>query len=87
MLQRNRLAPYKLMVFVLYAESDHLTRCGENKVYLTLSPVARRFHVSASRMKEYIKWLQDANFIHRLDIKEGVACFNVKKPSWLEDDV
>lgn len=87
MLQRNRLAPYKLLVYMLYSESEHITRCGQDQVYVTIAPVARMFHVSPSRAKEWFDWLEAAGFIHNYTVTDGIACLKVKLPHWNIEEI
>lgn len=61
--QRNRLIPYKLLVYLAYSEQDSIIERKGAEVRVATGPMARALLVSNSRLIEAIQWLALSGFI------------------------
>ena len=75
--RRDRLNPYKILCILLYAQSRPDIVWQDDVVLLKTGPFARSLRVPSSRLREYLRWLEQCGFISDLQLEYGRAIFAV----------
>lgn len=60
---KERLAPYRLLSFLLHADMPSIKRVGPWRVILKTGPMARKFRCRHSRIHEWATWLEKNNLL------------------------
>lgn len=71
------LAPYKLLVLVLWSKHNWISRTENGRVSVQLGPAARCWKMPSSRVRSYLQQLSDARLITDLVLRYGSASFKV----------
>lgn len=80
---QRKLIPFKVLVNILYGESEHIKWVAPTSVELRLGPLARRLGIPNYRLRDYLRWLHECGFISNLDLQYGKASLNVHIPPHL----
>lgn len=70
----------KIVTLLLYGHFDYVRVSDQGIVHLEIGPFARKLRTTNHRMKEYIDWLHDWDYIHDVEHFRGYCTFRVKTP-------
>ena len=81
---RIREFPYKLLIFVLYGESDlPYIRRHNNRFIVETKPTCQRFDVKSAYLRRTFGALAKAGYIYNLSSEAGRVRFYVNFPRYL----
>ena len=73
-LYKKRLVPYKVLVYMLYADKPYIERYGPGIVDIEAGPMARDLRLSIGRFRDCLEWLEQNQLV------DSVCLLNKKKP-------
>lgn len=82
-LPSRKIAPYRLLVFALFARVEWISRYWDGldtHVYMRFLPIQQRLGLNKGRIKSYFEWLQTMNYIRELEFVNRGAQFTVRAP-------
>jgi hypothetical protein len=83
-LSRIRDFPYKLLIFVMYGESDiTYIRRQANRFIVESKPLCHRFTRKAGEIRAAFKSLENAGYIYNLSVECGRVRFYINTPKYL----
>ena len=72
--RRDRQVPYRILAWILFSEASWLEE-SEDRVVVTIGPLARSLRTTNHRTREYLEWLQLRGYICGLDHERGRSSF------------
>lgn len=78
--RQRKLNPYKVLCVILFADTDFITWTSEALVSVKLGPLSRSLGLPNYRVREYLIWLENNQYLENLDLSYGKADFLVRLP-------
>lgn len=77
---KTRLHPFRVLALLLYGEQEYIINRGNCMVEARVGPMARALRVPNYRLKEYVDWLQKADYVSDITHSNGSFTVKLKKP-------
>jgi hypothetical protein len=74
---------YKLIVVFIYGEYSWLTRVGDGILEFNTRNAAKFIYAKACQLRDYMRWLQQHEYISELEIGHGYCRFRFNPPKLL----
>lgn len=77
---RERLLPYRILAYLLYADQTWLTEVGPGQVRVVTGEAARFFRLKISLLWEALYWLEKNQLVDKItkERKRGAALVSLK---------
>lgn len=83
---RTKLQPYRLLTCILYGDYSFVEWKSSTRVKIRNGAFSRMLRVSNSKVREYLRYLQDLGYFSDLNTDHGWAEFTVRFPPRRGDD-
>lgn len=83
---RNRLLPYRVLVYLLYGQQPWLERLGDDRVLIKTGPMARSLRTSVTKLREHLDWLKAFGYLENVETaKRGCEIASLRLPDASQD--